>query len=91
MKISFPHQMCEVGIRVANGPGRAVRPEGVKPMAQPRGATEPVDWSTGRAGPLIYLRPVGPQAGWAWRARVKIKIIFNFGGKGFESPSLIEP
>ena len=52
----------------------------------------------GRTGPLIYLRPVGPQArrawrvcGPGWRAGVKIKIIFNFEGKGIRTPSLMEP
>ena len=43
-----------------------------------------------RAGPLVYLRPVGPQAR---RAEVKIKIIFNLEGKGMgiRTPSLMEP
>ena len=40
----------------------------------------------GQAAPLIYLRPVDPQAGQAWRAGVKIKIIFSFEGKGIQTP-----
>ena len=48
-----------------------------------------------RGGPLIYLRLVGPQArqacGPSWRGGVKIKIIFNFEGKGIRTPSLMDP
>ena len=65
-----------VGLRVSNGPGRRrrkahgpARGELLSPLTGQR---------AGRAGPLVYLRavaqPVGPQAGRAGRAWVKIKI-----------------
>ena len=72
---------CRRHVRVCNGPGRAGTGRTI----------EPVDWSIGRA--LIYLKPVaqpvGPQAGLAGRAWVKIKIVFSFEGKGIRTPSLI--
>ena len=86
----------------AHGPARGGP---LSPLTGQR-ATEPVDWSTGRAlgkskacgparGPLSWAGLAGglggPWLGGLGGLWVKIKILLSFEGKGIRTPSLMDP
>ena len=77
-------------LRVSNGLGRAARPGGVRPMAQP-GVGHWAHWLVNGPGRALDISKArgparGPSSWPGGRAGVKIKIIFSFEGNSNPFP-----